>query len=233
MKGHLLSCGIRVKRVDMRESIHRVDNRNTVLRRSSTINRRVYSVPHPNYMWHRDSHHKIIKWCFVTHASIDGFSRLIVYLVCANNNKLETVLSAFEKGVSDFGVPCKIRTDHGGENIKIWEYMLVSHNDESAVVTGSSTHNKRVERLWRDVYRSVISVFASHFFSFHCLEEENLLNALNEVDMFVLHYIYTCTSLRYRSCNIENRCLSFPASGYLLALYFQPNRMLYHLRIQF
>ena len=50
MKGHLLSCGIRVKRVDMRESIHRVDHRNTVLRRSSTINRHIYSVPHPNYM---------------------------------------------------------------------------------------------------------------------------------------------------------------------------------------
>ena len=49
-----------------------------------------------------------------------------MYVLCANNNKAETVLQAFEDGVTDFGLPCKVRTDHGGKNIKVWDYMLVT-----------------------------------------------------------------------------------------------------------
>ncbi len=188
MKGHLLSKGIKVKRKDLRESIHRVDHDNTVKRRSIAIKRRTYTVPHPNAMWHCDSHHKLIRWRFITHAAIDGFSRLIVYILCANNNKSETVLTAFEDGVSRFGLPCHVRTDHGGENIKVWEYMLTAHNnDVTSVITGSSTHNERIERLWRDVQRSVGSVFSSVF---RTLEDEGILSYINEVDMFVLHYVF-------------------------------------------
>ena len=128
-----------MKRKDLRDSIHRVDHANTVQRRSAVVRRRTYSTPHPNAVWHGDSHHKLIKrWRFITHATIDGLSRLIVYKLCANNNKSETVLSAFEGGVAEYGFPYQVRTDHGGENIKVWEYMLTTHNDdETCVITGS------------------------------------------------------------------------------------------------
>lgn len=74
MKGHLLARGMKVKMKDMRDSIHRVDHANTVERRSKVIKRRIYSVPHPNALWHCDSHHKLIRWRLVIHAAISPVS---------------------------------------------------------------------------------------------------------------------------------------------------------------
>ena len=55
----------------------------------------------------------------VVHGGIDGFSRFIVFLTCNNNNKSETVAQLFEKAIHEYGVPDRIRTDKGGENIKV------------------------------------------------------------------------------------------------------------------
>ena len=41
--------------------------------------------------------------------------------------------------------------------------MAESHSTDSAVITGSSVHNERIERLWRDVFRCVASVKLKHF----------------------------------------------------------------------
>ena len=97
------------------------------------------------------------------------------------------MLEEFLNGVSVFGLPMHVRSDHGGENIDVWQYMLSAHNSTKSVITGSSTHNERVERMWRDLGRSVTSVYSS---TFSVLERENLLDPLNEVDMFVLHFIF-------------------------------------------
>lgn len=65
--------------------------------------------------------------------------------------------------------------------------MLDTHSgDPQCVLTGSSTHNERVERLWRDVHRCVVH-FAD---TFHRLEFSGLLDTLNEVDMFSLQSSY-------------------------------------------
>lgn len=152
LQGHLLRLGIRVPRAELRAAIHRVDHENTVSRRSDVIKRRVYEVPHPNALWHVDGNHKLIHWRCVIHACIDGFSRTVIYINCADNNRAETVLKSFVEGVETFGLPDRVRSDHGGENIDVWRYMLSMHNcDPVCVVTGSFTHNVRVERLWRDV----------------------------------------------------------------------------------
>ena len=77
------------------------------------------------------------------HSAVDGFSRVIPYIVCADNNCASTVNSAFKTGVALFGLPEKVRSDHGGENIEVWRYMLEAHNNDiRCVVTGSSTHNE-------------------------------------------------------------------------------------------
>ena len=86
MQGHLRRIGLKIKRQDLRDSIHRVDSENTLQRKSYTIQRRVYSTEHPNSVWHIDGHHKLIRWQLVIHASIDGFSRTITYNRCADNN---------------------------------------------------------------------------------------------------------------------------------------------------
>lgn len=66
--------------------------------------------------------------------------------------------------------------------------MIASHNyDYSSMITGSSVHNERVERLWRDVNRCVGSVFSNIF---QTLERNSMLNPLNETDLYCLHYIF-------------------------------------------
>ena len=60
-------------------------------------------------------------------------------------------------------------------------------NNPSHVIVGSSTHNERMERLWRDVYRCVLKPFVDKF---HDLERSGLLDPLNEVDMYCLHFIF-------------------------------------------
>ena len=66
--------------------------------------------------------------------------------------------------------------------------MIASHeNDTASVVTGSSVHNERVERLWRDVHRCELITFAEIFQN---LESEGYLDPLNQVDLFWLHYIF-------------------------------------------
>jgi len=48
------------------------------------------------------------------------------------------------------------------------------------VLTGSSTHNERMEILWRDLYRAIIH-FQDTFL--HELEREETLDVMNDADM--------------------------------------------------
>ena len=187
MIGHLRSHGIFVPRSRIRASIHRVDPVNTAIRRRVTVRRRVYYAEGPNSVWHIDGHHKLIRWRFVTHGGIDGYSRTIVYLRCSGNNRAVTVLRSFMDAIADYGIPEKVRSDLGGENVEVWRYMIHQHSSDRAIVVGSSTHNERIERLWRDVFRCVGTIFYS---TFKQLEEEEKLDPLNEIDLYCLHRVF-------------------------------------------
>ena len=150
--GHLCRLGINVPRSRVRSSIHRIDPVNVTLRRNVAIRRRVYHSDGPNCVWHLDGYHKMVRWRFVIHGAIDGFSRSVVYLTCADNNRATTALSAFTNAVGRFGLPNKVRTDGGGENVDVWRCMIEAHSTETAVITGSSVHNERIEKLRRDVF---------------------------------------------------------------------------------
>ena len=54
-------------------------------------------------------------------------------------------------------------------------------------LTGKSTHNERIERMWRDIKRFVSSSFID---TFNALEVENMLDPLNEVDTYCLHFVF-------------------------------------------
>lgn len=187
LQGLLIHKGIKVPRKKLRTAIHHVDHTNTVQRRSSTISRRIYTSPCPNSVWHVDGNHKMIHWRLVIHAGIDGYSHCVVFVKCSNNNCAATVLNAFLEGVSVFGMPMRVRTDHGGGNTEIWKHMLTTTGQQSSVLTGNSVHNERVERLWRDITRCVSSLYISIF---RRLESEGLLASDNEVDLFCLHFVF-------------------------------------------
>lgn len=122
------------------------------------------------------------------HGCIDGFSRLICYLQCSTNNKSETVEQLFLASVEKYFWPSRVHTDHGRENVLVWEHMneYRGQNRGSALV-GSSTHNQRIERLWRDVFRCFGSIF---YYTFQSMEESGILNRENLLHMFILHYVY-------------------------------------------
>ena len=94
-----------------------------------------------------------MRWRFVIYGGTDGYSRLIIFLRCSSNNEATTMFSPFRKGVEVYGLPNRMHSDHGGENVEVWRHLLEQHNNyPSHVIVGSSTHNECIEHLWRDVH---------------------------------------------------------------------------------
>ena len=135
-----------------------------------------------------DGHHKLVRWGFVTHGCIDGYSRMITYLKCSTDNKASTVYKSFLEAVHKNGLPSRMRSDHGGENILVAQHMLEHRGKgRGSIITGRSTHNQRIERLWRDVHKCATQLY---YRLFYYLEDRELLNPLNGIHLFALQYVY-------------------------------------------
>ena len=185
IQGHLLSEGVHVPRQRVRESVARCDPIRRRLRWHQVLTRRSYSVPRPNSLWHIDGHHSLIRWRLVIHGGIDGYSRMVVYLHCSTNNRAESVFNLFWKASRLYGVPSRVRSDKGGENIDVCRFMVSQRGiGRGSFIAGASTHNQRIERLWRDVYRCVAATYHEVFFY---MEDEGMLDP--DVDI-VLHCVF-------------------------------------------
>lgn len=77
IQGFLRVHGLRVQRERIRLSLRRIDALGQALRNHEAIDSRKYSVPHSNYLWHLDGHHKLIQWGFVVHGIIDGYDHTV------------------------------------------------------------------------------------------------------------------------------------------------------------
>jgi hypothetical protein len=81
------------------------------------------------------------------------------------------------KAANGYGLPSRVRTDHGMENFHIGITMnIIRGTGRGSIITGESIHNERIERLWRDCYRQVNNKYSQ--------TSENVINLLSYITLF-------------------------------------------------
>ena len=103
---------------------------------------------------------------------------MITFLKISLNNKTVAVLRHFKNGVKKTGLPARISSDYGLENVGIVDFMMAAHKT-SSFLTGTSVHNQRIERLWQEVFESFIQPFYNHFMHFLLIQS-----------CYVLHFTF-------------------------------------------
>ncbi|CAL1671711.1 unnamed protein product [Lasius platythorax] len=214
VQAYLKAAGFHVQRYKVRQALNEIDPIGTASRWSQSIKRRTYKVATPNSLWHMDAHLKLSRWNFVIHGCIDGYSRLIIYLKCKTSIQAEPVVTLFAEAVGSYGLPSRVRSDHGYENILVAFLMnTIRGLNRRSHLTGKSVHNQRIERLWVDVFKEVCdSVYSESY----ALENDNLMNVNNLVHRFCVQYVYKKV--------IDRRLISFQSAWNVHNLRTENNR---------
>ena len=115
---------------------------------------------------------------------------MVVFVKCSTNNEARTVhvYNCFLVAIRQYGLPSRIRCDQGGENRLVAHHMIHHRGiNRGSALVGSSVHNQRIERFWRDMHRCVIQTF---YRLFYFTEHHNILNPVSELHLFALQYVF-------------------------------------------
>ncbi|KAJ3563064.1 hypothetical protein NP233_g9181 [Leucocoprinus birnbaumii] len=186
-QGLLVDNRIRVPRVRAEESRAHVQGLARPFQRV-TIQRRTYHVAGANALWHHDGQHGLIKYKMVVHCFVDGKSWFITGLRVHNNNRADMVIALFLDAVQTYGLPSRVRGDHGTENLKVAEYMeLTRGSGRGSYIWGQSVHNTRIERIWVDAKTGFVHQWSQFFLE---LEQHEGLVTGDLHHIWLLHHLF-------------------------------------------
>ena len=98
------------------------------------------------------------------------------------------MLKLFQGAIEAYNIPSRVRSDKGLENIEVGRFLIqVRGSNRGSILTGSSVHNQRIERLWREVNRVIVSRFRNIFLF---LEHSHVFNCTNDIHLYCLHAVY-------------------------------------------
>ncbi|XP_041823365.1 uncharacterized protein LOC121629368 isoform X3 [Melanotaenia boesemani] len=171
MLGHLRSRRIHIQRSRLVESMRRVNPEGVMMRRLSiqTARRRQYSVPAPNYLWHIDGNHKLIRierlWRDVYENVLDLFYTMFTQLEIQGLlnpgeeidlfalhrcflHHIQHHLQAFKEAWNQHG----LRTENNCSPLQLWSLYRKEGHDFSQVPddygidwTGPHSHHPSTE----------------------------------------------------------------------------------------
>ena len=96
-------------------------------------------------------------------------------------------MSCFLKGVNTYGMPSRVRSDQGRENVSVADFMIEHRGaGRGSMLTGKSTHNRHIERLWRDVFEGALALYCE-IFTF--IENNAIPDLFSEIDLSAQDYV--------------------------------------------
>ena len=185
--------GISVPRSVVRNLIKQLDPEGVQERKAHKLQRRTYRNRGPNDVWHCDGYDKLKPFGFPIHASIDGWSRKILWLyVTRSNNLPQNIAAYYLEAVRDLGgCPMKLVTDLGTENGIMASLQSFFRDDIHSHRYVPSPRNQRIEAWWSYFRRSRITWWINFFKD---LEDQLVFNQASELQSeclwFTLHHFY-------------------------------------------